>query len=422
MSIRNYIFGLLTTLVLIIAAALTFQSGWIFIKSYGVMQEELMKELALIYVKTEEKPPAVMGYQLTKNWLEVAPEVREHFPVIPAETNIRHSIYKDWIYVQPPERAYSLMVANIDDTIVYVSRFDEQVHETIEHDDMYLLDPMLLIIYFGVGLLALFVAGLSYVLKRIAVPIESIQCWASKLTFDNLDNPLPDFAFNELNTLATLIRQNIQSVAKAVEREQSFLGYASHELRTPIAVLRSNTALLEKVNPTPGEKERVIRDRISRASLTMKSMTETLLWLSRQGDTEMPTEPVSPGQLIKNLKDEIQYLLAGKAVTIELQTDNSEHSLPVTPCLIVLNNLMRNAFQHTQQGHINIVQQQYSVTIANWETGALQTNEQHKELGFGLGMQLVEKLTNQFGWSFDANKTDNGYVATVKFEADSEEK
>ncbi|WP_244225164.1 histidine kinase dimerization/phospho-acceptor domain-containing protein [Vibrio aquaticus] len=63
----------------------------------------------------------------------------------------------------------------------------------------------------------------------------------------------------------------------------SFLGYASHELRTPIAVTRNNSELLCKMisKGIPSEKQLVVLDRIERAGFTMTDLTETLLWLNQ---------------------------------------------------------------------------------------------------------------------------------------------
>jgi signal transduction histidine kinase len=162
----------------------------------------------------------------------------------------------------------------------------------------------------------------------------------------------------------------------------------------------------------------MVRDRIQRASLTMKSMTETLLWLSREGDGEVPVESSQLGPLVDNTHGELAYLLSGKSVTVNVETDEQTLVLAVTPCVIVLNNLIRNAFQHTQQGHVEIVQKGSKVTITNVEQQHDPSNSQKDELGFGLGMQLVEKLTTRFHWRYQAHPVENGYRVCVSFDGE----
>ena len=247
--------------------------------------------------------------------------------------------------------------------------------------------------------------------------MELLQHWAKQLKLQQLDQEIPDFRFKELNSLAKLIHNNLSSVADSIAREQAFLSYASHELRTPIAILRSNGALLEKVNPTPSDKERIIRDRIQRASLTMKSMTETLLWLSQEEDSEVPIDKVHLGTLIQNTQSELDYLLVGKSVSVNTEVDKTELFLSTTPAVIVLNNLIRNAFQHTQHGTVEIKQQGDKVIITNVESDQEDISSNTEELGFGLGMQLVEKLTNRFGWHFSINRDTKGYQVSISFQS-----
>ena len=422
MSIRTYIFALLTGLMLLIAVVLSIQSGRLFINSFGIVIESLMYDIGMQYPEQGKTEQKILKYHVTTQWDKVPEQVRAHFPAIPDERNQLHTKFIDWIYIQPPKKVYSLMVVERDGKSIFVSHFNENVHakreKKLSRDD-FIIDPMILIILIAVMVVVIFILVLMYIFKKIAVPVESLQQWARGLKISELNKPCPDFTFKELNALAKLIHDNLTSVAGAVEREQAFLSYASHELRTPIAVIRSNAALLEKISPTPSAKERLVRDRIQRASLTMKSMTETLLWLSREGKIEMTVEKADLGELIKTTQAELAYLLSGKAVTVNLDLEQKDDSklifLALTPSIIVLSNLIRNAFQHTQQGHVDIVQRGHQVTIVNVESGQLAQKPVRDELGFGLGMKLVEKLTTQFAWPYQIQQTQDGYRVDISF-------
>ncbi|WP_319557846.1 histidine kinase dimerization/phospho-acceptor domain-containing protein [Thiomicrorhabdus sp.] len=45
-----------------------------------------------------------------------------------------------------------------------------------------------------------------------------------------------------------MIQQGLVTTYRSMEREQQFLNYASHELRTPIAVIRNNIELLNRLD------------------------------------------------------------------------------------------------------------------------------------------------------------------------------
>ena len=377
-----------------------------------------MFDIGQHYPESGKEEQRILNFHVTTNWNKVPKPIRDNFPDIPAEVNVLYSKFVDWIYIAPPKKTYSLMMIKRDGKQIYVSQFIEDIAGEIEREHDYnelSIDPMLLVVLMGLLGITLFVITILTIFKKIALPVESLQLWAKELEINELEEEIPDFRFKELNSLARLIHQNLASVANSIKREQRFLSYASHELRTPIAVLRSNSALLEKISPEPSEKERVIRDRIQRASLKMKSMTETLLWLSREGETEMPVESVILGSLVENIQQELKYLLAGKSVDVSLDIDKTSVDLALTPSVIVLNNLIRNAFQHTQYGQVTILQKSNIINITNIESATQSNSQVNDELGFGLGMQLVEKLAEQFGWCYTADKLDNGYTVSVIF-------
>ncbi|MGJ8581599.1 MAG: sensor histidine kinase, partial [Psychromonas sp.] len=224
----------------------------------------------------------------------------------------------------------------------------------------------------------------------------------------------PDFHYSELNSLADIVRSSLQSVQESLEREQQFLGYASHELRTPIAVTRTNTELLRKMieKEISTEKQLQVLDRIERASLNMTNLTETLLWLNRQADKSIPLTTLSLGQLTQQLLNELHYLLKGKKVEIQIQTDNSEQQLPAVLCRIIINNLIRNALQHTNEGKIVITQSGHQLTIHNQD---LSENMVDNDLGFGLGLELIERLVKHYEWQYKNTATDNGHYVEINF-------
>lgn len=416
MSIRTYLFISLASLVLLISAFLSFQSAKIFIGAFQVASEDFMYELGHEFPKNQLTQQNVIDFHITTEWAQVPRQIKEQFPSPQIELDRIHTRFIDWNYISPPNRIYSLMVVETEQKLVYVSRFKENFREEIaqEHPDEMFIDPMVIIIAVGIAFFILFVVTLFFVFRKIAKPMESLQSWANQLTLDNLNKERPSFRFKELNALAALIHDNFSSLASSVEREQKFLSYASHELRTPIAVLRSNCSLLEKVNANPSDKERAIRQRINRASLTMKSMTETLLWLSRDEDMDMPIESIDLGQTLKQVNDELAYLIAGKDITVTVDDRANTIFVPRVPVTLILNNLLRNALQHTQKGRVIVTQSDYQVTITNIETKPLSPNHSN-ELGFGLGTQLIESLIARFNWEYHKEIDDNSYCVTVVF-------
>lgn len=238
-------------------------------------------------------------------------------------------------------------------------------------------------------------------LWRVGRPVAALGRWTRSLGPSTLKDPAPNFSYPELNALAELIRSSLSSVQDALEREQRFLRHASHELRTPINVIRNNLELLRRLQKDTGRtlegREAQVIDRIDRASLNMQHSTETLLWLSRESRQMPPGQPFRLDQLIASLVNELEYLLVSKPVAVELNTCAFTVNAPEVLARIVLANLIRNAFQHTREGQVSIVQQGERVEIVNT---APESGETAEDLGFGLGLQLTEQLAERLGWRY----------------------
>lgn len=266
------------------------------------------------------------------------------------------------------------------------------------------------------------VAGLLiflYLLVRsIGKPVEALGQWAKELDADQLKEPVPNFRYPELNQLAETIQEGVLKVHQSVEREQKFLSHASHELRTPIAVIRTNVELLQKMYPQMDRSEKNILERLNRAGLTMSNLTNTLLWLNRDEQKAVAVTEYWLDQLVREVIDSLDYLLVNKEeVTVKEEIQPYLLPLAVTPAQIVLTNLIRNACEYTWEGTIRIHQFGSSVTIQN----PLHSSNGEEDLGFGLGLRLTKQLCDHFGWQYERQRTSEYYQVTVTFSSVNEE-
>lgn len=278
---------------------------------------------------------------------------------------------------------------------------------------------------FIVAILAivLFAFLLFMIMRKIARPIESLRSWAKSLNPKNVQAPPPDFTYNELNVLASLIQSSLISTHQSLEREQRFLSYASHEIRTPIAVIRSNVELLQRLNekqPT-SEKQHLVLERIQRAGLTMSNLTDTLLWLSRNEELNVAPEPLNLEKEVKQACTDLKYLLKGKSVEVAVKSEKYSVNTIAVACHIVINNLIRNAYQHTQDGQVHVKQEGSRITIINSNSKSdTDKNSNPNPVafgeGYGLGLQLSEKIVEHHSWFYEKTNTPEYYQVIVDFE------
>ncbi|WP_375753765.1 histidine kinase dimerization/phospho-acceptor domain-containing protein [Vibrio sp. HN007] len=266
-----------------------------------------------------------------------------------------------------------------------------------------------IVFYIGTGYLVLTILMLWYYNHKVGKRTSQLVDWAEEVS-TNFTEKKPEFKFDEYNRIADCLQTSLRKNAELVEREKKFLAHASHELRTPIAIIRANMEILERIELP--EMANVPVTRIERAGSNMQQITETLLWLARKSDNQ-PTESLACiPEIITQLIEEQDYLLQGESVEVIQEFKGSpERALPVTPVMIVVGNLIRNAFQYTHCGWVKISYEDNYITVENSETEQL--GEEY-EISFGFGLELTEKVCDKLGWNIDIQKREGGVLARLQ--------
>ncbi len=74
-----------------------------------------------------------------------------------------------------------------------------------------------------------------FALKTLGL-LAKLADWADSLKAEDINKPIPDFEFEEINRIARHQQSSFTKITQLIEKEKSFLRHASHELRTPIAL------------------------------------------------------------------------------------------------------------------------------------------------------------------------------------------
>lgn len=353
-------------------------------------------------------------YIVTRTWAQQPRAIREAFDQPPTQPDVLYKAYtggegsQDRLYfatrhITPAGDRY------VTQQLVALPRTREQIISPAQN-------RVINLTLIGVGSAVMIALVLLLVWRRVSRPITALSNWAAALNERNLNDPVPDFVYPELNHFAELMRTSLSSAQQGLEREQTFLSHTSHELRTPISVVRANLELLRKIQSQSGDpgdpRQAEIISRIDRASLTMKDVTETLLWLGRDDTAPRALTPLRLDQVINELLDGLRYLVQGRPVELVLNLEPATLDLPEAPTRIVLGNLIRNALQHTAEGMVEITQRGNRVRIINAPGEAADS----RDTGFGLGLKLTERFTEKLGWYYQNQPLGNGRYVEIHLE------
>lgn len=233
---------------------------------------------------------------------------------------------------------------------------------------------------------------------------------------------------SELNIIAHEANEHLERVELAVERERSLLDQASHEFRTPLAIIAGAADVLH-AQQLPQISQRPL-SRIDEAVETLTQTMEALLYLSREPSPEERKKVTALDELLADLISDHSYLLSDKPVSYV--TDALEPltlKAPESMVRIAVGNLLRNAAEHTHEGEIHISLADGKLCIRDSGTGfdvaqtAYRFTESLKQHGkragsAGLGLFLTQRICERFGWRLSLESSVSvGTCATIYFGA-----
>lgn len=407
------IFTLLLLFFVLIAGFSVLSANYLIRGMDGIVAGN-METAALNYLQTtpvEQRNPynSLDGYYFATDWQSMPVIIRDAFLQQPPINGlIAKNHDADWF--QRPGTIYFALGLEVNDQQIFVARklTKENASAVIDYNVKHSMKLLLI-----VSSITLIVIGLLFWLltRRFTQPITSLVQWTRDLTPETLSLAAPEFAYKELNEMAQLIRASLSSVQESLSREQHFQRHVSHELRTPVSIIRSNISLLHKLEEQGVNADSIhlssIVNRIDRASLTMKNLIHTLLWLSRSDSSEeLPNQPIRLDKLLSEIIEESRHLLKEKDVNVSIHTSPCTIDAPLVPLRIVLGNIIQNAFQHTWEGGVSIDQQGSRINIINKNNYCADMTE---ELGFGLGLRLTQELAEKMRLSYGNIKEASGH-------------
>ncbi len=208
--------------------------------------------------------------------------------------------------------------------------------------------PALLI---GVGA-ALVTAAIvaMFVGSRLLRPIDELRTATRRMAAGDYAVKVPVPTEIELASLANDVNELGEHLATTEQRRTQLLGEVTHELRTPITVIRGQTeGLIDGVVPPSPEVFAAIADEASR----LQRMVDDLTLLSRadEGTLEVELADLDLSDVAVAAAERLRPQFDYAGVTLVIEADTVPGSLPIRGdrdrLTQVLSNLLGNALGHT---------------------------------------------------------------------------
>jgi len=223
-------------------------------------------------------------------------------------------------------------------------------------------------------------------------------------------------------------------ISAFVLRERQFTRDASHELRSPLTVIRGAAEILSSRISPEDPKSMDVLDRIRRAVATMEDTVSCFLWLAREANEAAsdPAERIDVARVVEKEVSQHRHLLRAKPVSVMFESKSRpEMAGPAHIFSIAVSNLIRNAFHFTSQGsvHITVWDEKVVVSDTGCGLGEMAPDDAiipHKmgaqSTGFGLGLAIVQRICDRFGWRLiiDSDGETGTTVTLIFSQADSE--
>ena len=209
----------------------------------------------------------------------------------------------------------------------------------------------LLTLLLVVGPAALLLASLlGYGLATLALrPVESMRAEAAAISAAEPGRrlPLPQ-AKDEISRLGETLNRMLDRLETAFERERSFVADASHELRTPIALLKTELELALRRPRSEAQLDDALRSAATEAD-RLAQLADDLLLLARcdEGRLALNRAPVSARGVLASVAERFtrradeahRAIELGAPETLDVQADSLQLER-------ALANLLENALRH----------------------------------------------------------------------------
>ena len=325
---------------------------------------------------------------------------------------------------------YILDIDNNNITWQPLSRWD-----TVVYYGSYAAMVGLPVFYIAVGIGA---AAAVYYRKKLREPITQLQNGVERIQEDNLDFHIEYDSDDELGRLCCSmekmrreLRQKHKALWESLEQRKLLNASVSHDLRTPITVLKGYLDYLEKNIPQDKLTEDMLFDTVSSmqgAVNRLELYVESVRDIEKIENIEIEKRSENVKLLWNELRSNVRQLAGNKEIILSNDITVDKIQIDKGVFFRILENLLQNALRYAEkQVSINLSREKDFLTLTVKDDGkgfsaadlekattVFYSNDKEKQ-HFGIGLSVCKILCEKHGGLlYVGNQKEKGACVTAK--------
>ena len=265
------------------------------------------------------------------------------------------------------------------------------------------------------------------VFQKSIRPFYEILDWLNAYTPGQTQDKLAaDTDIYEFRKLEKAVTEATDRSNEAYEKQKQFIGNASHELQTPLAVLGGRIDWMLD-NDSLGEENIGELVKMKREVVHISRLNKTLLLLTKIDNGQFPDiMDVNLSSIVQSQKEMYEEIFSRKNIHCSLEMQDSPVVVRMNETLatILVTNLIKNAFMHSPEGGIvTIALDGNGLAVENSGEAPLDRERifdrfyqgAKKEGSTGLGLALAKTIADKNGMQFSYSFADGRHRFRINF-------
>ena len=318
-------------------------------------------------------------------------------------------------------------------TVIYAAPTDE-FRENLWHAAILTLIGSLVLL--GIATLVA-----AWAIRQGLSPLATLATSAGKVSASdwNLKVPADATATEELAPLTRAMETMLATLYRAFTSQQEFLANAAHELKTPVAILKSTLQSMVQVPRTADEYRARIEIALEDVA-RIEKLIHSMLRLARAeqsaaGHSRKDLVSVDLAVSCEQTADRLGAFAAAGGVAIEVRAENRPTIQGDPEDLeLIWNNLLENAIRYSRKSSrvlVTVSELDYvaQVKVQDWGTGIAESELAHiferfhradvsrarETGGYGLGLAITKAMVDAYGGTIVVeSRVGQGTVMTVR--------